>query len=62
MAFQPPPLPGSNGLPVQFVIGTTQPFDALNDVAQQFLQTRRASGLFIFLDTDLRIDQPQSRW
>ncbi len=38
VAFQPPPLPGSIGLPVQFVIVTTDPFERLNDVAQQFLQ------------------------
>jgi multidrug efflux pump len=60
VAFQPPPLPGSNGLPIQVAIGTTQPFNALNTVAQQFLQTAIKSGLFIFLDSDLRIDQPQS--
>jgi multidrug efflux pump len=59
VAFQPPPLPGSTGLPIQFVIGTTGPFDQLNTVAQDFLQQARASGLFIFLDTDLRIDNPQ---
>ena len=60
VAFQPPSLPGSNGLPIQFAIETTQSFDALNGVAQQFLQRARASGLFIFVDSDLRIDQPQS--
>jgi multidrug efflux pump len=60
VAFQPPPLPGSNGLPIQFVIGTTQPFGPLDTVAQQFLQTAVKSGLFIFLYSDLRIDQPQS--
>ncbi|HTW72187.1 MAG TPA: efflux RND transporter permease subunit [Acetobacteraceae bacterium] len=60
VAFQPPPLPGSNGLPVQFEIETTQPFGQLNTVAQQFLQRARQSGLFIYLDTDLKIDQPQS--
>ena len=27
-AFQPPPLPGATGLPMQFVIKTTEPFDA----------------------------------
>ncbi len=27
VAFQPPPLPGSNGLPIQFVINTTGGFD-----------------------------------
>ena len=59
VAFQPPPLPGTSGLPIQFVIGTTEPFGRLNDVAQKFLHDAVASGLFIFLDTDLRIDNPQ---
>jgi multidrug efflux pump len=60
VAFQPPPLPGSQGLPIQFIIGSTDPFSRLNDVAQKFLQDARGSGLFIFLDTDLRIDKPQT--
>jgi multidrug efflux pump len=59
-AFQLPPLPGSQGLPVQFVITTTDPFNRLNDVAQQFLKTAVNSGNFIFLDTDLKIDNPES--
>jgi multidrug efflux pump len=60
VAFQPPPLPGTQGPPIQFIIGSTDPFSNLNDVAQKFLQDARASGLFIFLDTDLKIDKPQS--
>ena len=60
VAFQPPPLPGSQGLPIQFIIGTTDPFSRLNDVAQKFLQDARGSGLFMFLDTDLKIDKPQT--
>jgi multidrug efflux pump len=60
VAFQPPPLPGSFGLPVQFVIGTTEPFARLNDVSQQFLQEALKSGMFFFLDSDLKIDQPQA--
>jgi multidrug efflux pump len=59
VAFQPPPLPGSIGLPVQFVIGTTEPFQRLNEVAQQFLQAALKSGMFIFLDCDLKVDNPQ---
>ena len=59
VAFQPPPLPGSQGLPIQFVIGTTEPFERLNDVAGKFLHDAVASGLFIFIDSDLRIDNPQ---
>jgi multidrug efflux pump len=60
VAFQPPPLPGSTGLPIQFVINTTGGFDALNDVAQKFLQEALATGRFIFLNTDLKIDAPQA--
>ncbi len=59
-AFQPPALPGSFGLPVQFVIVSTDPFARINDVAQQFLQQALASGMFIFLDCDLKFDNPQS--
>src|SRR5664280_2041852 len=59
-AFQLPPLPGSQGLPIQFVLETTDSFERLNDVAQAFLQEAIKSGMFIFLDTDLKIDSPQS--
>jgi len=60
VVFQPPPLPGSNGLPVQFVLTTTQPFDELNKVSAGFIQKAIASGNFIFLNTDLKYDQPES--
>jgi multidrug efflux pump len=59
-AFQPPPLPGSIGLPVQFVLTTTEPFERLNDFAQQFLRQAQQSGMFIFLDADLKFDNPQT--
>jgi multidrug efflux pump len=59
-AFQFPALPGASGLPVQFVITTTEPFDQLNTVAQQVLDKVRASGKFYFVDTDLKFDQPQA--
>ncbi|MBS0540920.1 MAG: efflux RND transporter permease subunit, partial [Proteobacteria bacterium] len=60
VAFQPPPLPGSTGLPVQFVITTTGDFPALNEVAQAFLKEANQSGRFIFINTDLKIDLPES--
>jgi multidrug efflux pump len=60
VAFQPPPLPGGIGLPVQFVIGTTQSFTQLNEVVQAFTEAALQSGKFLFLDTDLKIDKPQS--
>jgi multidrug efflux pump len=60
VAFQNPPLPGARGLPVQFVIGTTEPFDRLNEVSQTLMDKARASGMFVFVDTDLKIDKPQT--
>ncbi|HEX7927537.1 MAG TPA: efflux RND transporter permease subunit, partial [bacterium] len=61
VAFQPPPLPGARGLPIQFVIKTTDSFERLNDVSDQFLQTAQKSGRFIFLTNDLKFDLPQAR-
>lgn len=58
--FQPPPLPGARGLPIQFVITTTEPFSKLFDVSQKFLQEAEKTGEFIFIQSDLRIDLPQT--
>ncbi|HXS72957.1 MAG TPA: efflux RND transporter permease subunit [Rhodanobacteraceae bacterium] len=58
--FALPPLPGAQGAPVQFVINTTEPFQNLNDVTQKVLQKAKDSGKFYFVDSDLKIDKPQS--
>jgi multidrug efflux pump len=61
VSFLRPPLPGSGrGLPVQFVIGTTESFDKLNDVSQIMLAKAYASGVFAFADVDLKIDRPKT--
>jgi multidrug efflux pump len=60
--FEPPPLPGTgSGLPVQFVIGTTDSFAKLDEVSKSFLEASQKSGLFLYVDTDLKIDKPQTR-
>ncbi len=59
-AFLRPPLPGSSGLPVQFVIGTTESYERLNEVSQAFLGKAYASGMFAYLDNDLKLDKPQT--
>ncbi|NNM83451.1 MAG: multidrug efflux protein [Burkholderiales bacterium] len=59
--FQRPPLPGGGrGLPMQFVIGTTDSYDKLDLVAQEMMKKAQASGMFIFVDNDLKIDKPQT--
>jgi multidrug efflux pump len=61
VAFQPSPLPGAgSGLPVQFVVGTTESFDRLYEVSQALLDKAQASGLFAYMDNDLKIDKPQT--
>lgn len=56
--FSPPPLPGARGMPIQFVITTSQSFRKLYEVSQKFLHQALQSGKFIFLQSDLRIDKP----
>ncbi|HEY7884915.1 MAG TPA: efflux RND transporter permease subunit, partial [Cellvibrionaceae bacterium] len=59
-AIIPPSLPTpGGGPPVQFVIGSTQPFEAIGEVAQDIVGRAMASGRFIFMDTDLKIDRPR---
>jgi multidrug efflux pump len=59
-AFQFPSLPGSFGFPVQFVITTTDPLQNLNEVTNRVLDKARSSGMFWFIDADLKLDKPQS--
>jgi multidrug efflux pump len=61
-AFQRPSLPGGGrGLPVQFVIQTTDPYGLLNDATQSLMDKVRAAGIFIFFDTDLKIDKVETK-
>jgi multidrug efflux pump len=57
----PPALPGSGGgLPVDFVIASTAEPQQLAELASGIVQKAMASGLFMFVDTDLKFDQPQT--
>ena len=61
-ASLPPPLPtGSGGVntAVGFVLGTTEPFTNLDEVARRILDAAQASGKFYFIDTDLKLNKPQ---
>jgi multidrug efflux pump len=58
--FQLPPLPGSRGVPIQFVIKSTDPFTRLNEVSQLLKTKALETGMFVYLDTDLKIDKAQT--
>ena len=57
----PPALPGGGGgLPVDFVIASTAEPERVSEFANQLVRKAFASGLFMFADTDLKFDQPQT--
>ncbi len=60
-AVVPPdlPTPGGGGPPVQFVIGSTESLDNMVEFADQLMARAMESGRFIFVDSDLDIDQPR---
>lgn len=58
--FQTPSLPGSQGMPIQFVIKGTGSIDALADVGDRMLLAARRSGRFAYIEKDLKLDQPQT--
>ncbi|OSS42680.1 RND multidrug efflux transporter, Acriflavin resistance protein [Desulfurella amilsii] len=59
VAFPLPSLPGSQGLPVQFVIMTTSSYEQLYQVSNELIAQAMKSGLFAYIDSDLKYDQPQ---
>ncbi|MBL9206850.1 MAG: efflux RND transporter permease subunit [Opitutaceae bacterium] len=59
--FLRPSLPGAvGGLPVQFVVGSTESPQRVGEVASDLVQKAMQSGLFLFGDTNLKFDQPQT--
>ncbi|GLS90573.1 transporter [Psychromonas marina] len=56
-AFQMPELPGSSGgLPVQFVITTSNPFESLVEIASDVLAATQANPNFVYSELDLAFD------
>ncbi len=54
-----PSLPGSQGLPVGFVVNTTNSYEELFEVSEELLREAQESGLFLFTDSSLSFDKPQ---
>jgi multidrug efflux pump len=47
-------------MPIGYVLKTTRSFKELYEVSQNFLEAARETGMFAYIDGDLRIDMPQS--
>ena len=61
VAFGLPPMPGAGGgLPVEFVVASTDEPLVMFDVAQQLVAAAYASGLFAYADIDMKFDRPQT--
>jgi len=57
VAFDMPQLPGaSSGMPVQFVITTSNPFESLFEIGSDVFKKVQASPLFVFSIMDLKYD------
>jgi multidrug efflux pump len=56
----PPPLPGGGNFPVDFAIVSAAEPEQVSQLAEQIVQKAMASGKFIFADTDVKFDQPQT--
>ncbi|MCU1231956.1 MAG: family efflux pump inner rane protein [Acidobacteria bacterium] len=57
----PPSLPGSQGFPVDVAIVSTAEPAQLAELASTLVGKAMKSGIFMFADTDLKFDQPQTR-
>jgi multidrug efflux pump len=57
----PQPLPGGGDFPIDVVISSTAEPQQIADFAQQLVMKAFTSGLFMFADSDIKFDQPQTQ-
>ena len=57
----PPPLPGAGQFPVEMVITSTDSAEQMSPIAGALVGAAFGTGKFLFADTDLKVDQPQTR-
>jgi multidrug efflux pump len=56
----PTPLPGGGNFPVDFAIVSAAEPEQVSQLAEQIVAKAMKSGMFIFADTDVKFDQPQT--
>jgi multidrug efflux pump len=56
----PPPLPGGSDFPVEFVISSTEEPARIFEYSNKIVQRAFESGVFMFADSDLKYDFPES--
>src|SRR3954465_6428596 len=60
ISLTPSPLPGGGSFPVDFVVASTADPERVNQFAQELVGKAMTSGLFMFADSDVKFDQPQT--
>lgn len=56
-----PPLPGAGQYDVELVIKSDQPVEQLAEMASEIVERGQQAGMYLFVDTDLKLDLPQAR-
>ncbi len=56
-----PPLPGAGQYDVELVIKSDQDVEQLATLAAEIVQRGQKQGMYMFVDTDLKLDLPQAR-
>ncbi len=56
-----PPLPGAGNFDVELIIKSELPVAQLTALSEQVIAEATASNLFLFVDTDLKVDLPQAQ-
>ncbi len=59
--FLPPPLPGAGNFGVELVLASNDDPEKMAAIADQLVGACFGSGKFLYADTDLKIDLPQTR-
>ena len=57
----PPPLPGAGQFDVEFIVTSTESAEQMAQYAGQLVGAAFGSGKFLYADTDLKLDLPQTR-
>ncbi|GAA5504585.1 efflux RND transporter permease subunit [Novipirellula caenicola] len=56
-----PPLPGAGNYDVELVLKSDLPVERQRELAEEIVRRGREANLFMFVDTDLKVDLPQAR-
>lgn len=56
-----PPLPGAGQYDVELVLKSEQPVERLAQLSQEIVRLGQNAKMFMFVDTDLKLDLPQAR-